>query len=1196
MSELIGQRQNKLLARLCDEWLQRGRPVCTIEGFPGVGKTDLAERLIALAKRKSVYVECPEKDIDATSDFLAHLGEDLAAADYPAMADAGQDQKAQLNALYETLLEPILIVVDEFQNTMIGRTGKPTELLAKFLETASRDHRLQGRILILTNRTIDRVRWSERFELHSFPELDSAEAVQFLVDLLAKWDRSEDVPPSRREEVVEGLGKNPRALTTLVHCLADEPLDDLFGPSRDAWEIDERQVSPQLAARIEEEILKRSMKHLEHESLVFLRRLCVHRISLRKQALEYMVMPGTDPLQLVSDLTQRFMLAQRRGFYQIHPLVHAIARERWAADSREMVNAHSAAADFYARPFKAKQLIVSGRTGGQFAELRYHLNKSGRTSDLGEFHQRIIGEISQYWFETTPIPKDTSERDDHITLLSSVLVSPGPDKLEAYLVRLLCARGRTEDIDRACVHARRVAKQSLYQSCGEMLAKAGRIEEAITLLKEGMAKLPPNQPLYQSCGEMLGKAGRIEEAITLLKEGIAKVPPSQNLFSLYQSCGEMLGKADRIEEAITLLKEGMAKLPPNQPLYQSCGEMLGKAGRLEEAITLLKEGIAKVPPNQPLYQSCGEMLGKAGRLEEAITLLKESIAKVPPNQSLFSLYQICGEMLAHAGHIDAVIPFLREGARRVPDALGGNRIVEAILYHAAAIGDVNVLDDPEKDLEPRTVSEVAKLLGQVLALQVREQWKQAAERAAYGREKYPFYLNFTIQESFSWLCAQLPDRAPEALLRFPGGIRGGEGNPIEWLQSNIALARGDHDKAKQYAATYLGDTPIRSKHPIQSLLIDLWVQDKFKIGGLRITYYHPTLPSSVTGLDKSLNRFIDDEILSEAVDLRPVRVSPDNGLERKVRATLSSAYFVKRLNDTTYQASFENAGKDKAESVLQKFSELSQEHQARYAYVSIGGADGSEIAWAMNNSPISKGVLLEYGTDAAASARKRISHLMEKNKTLVVLEGDAMQKLGELSQKLNDWKQAGDIDGILVSAQSVLHELPYRSPGFNANVFFGHLFKGWDNVFFCCREPCGPQGWPKIVQLKLKDVSGDTLAAMAQHVKAHLGFSGDVHSIANDYVEMPSDLALEVLFKVLYLDNTFAYEMGERLTAFDPERVSKILERYLGANSVQIEYTMSGHFKQAYQREVDLAVDADTQSPLRMPNSFARITAARRNA
>ncbi len=215
MSELIGTRQNTLLTHLRDEWLQRGRPICLIEGFPGVGKTDLAERLIAQCKCKFVYVECPEIGIDAVSDLLAHLGEQLTNAGYTAMADAGQDEKAQLTALDQILRDPLLIVMDEFQNTLVGRTGKPPELLAKFLEKVSHTPAIQGRLLILTNRTIERSHWSERFQLHSFPELYPAEAEQFLARLLADWDRMDDIPTDRRKEVVEGLGRNPRALTTL---------------------------------------------------------------------------------------------------------------------------------------------------------------------------------------------------------------------------------------------------------------------------------------------------------------------------------------------------------------------------------------------------------------------------------------------------------------------------------------------------------------------------------------------------------------------------------------------------------------------------------------------------------------------------------------------------------------------------------------------------------------------------------------------------------------------------------------------------------------------------------------------------------------------------------------------------------------------------------------------------------------------
>src|SRR5437879_1814494 len=101
MSEFIGKRQIQLLMHLRDEWLPRGRSICIVEGFPGVGKTELAERLITLIPCKSVYIECPDKDLDAASDFLAHLGEELSTIGYSALADASPTQRDQLQALVE---------------------------------------------------------------------------------------------------------------------------------------------------------------------------------------------------------------------------------------------------------------------------------------------------------------------------------------------------------------------------------------------------------------------------------------------------------------------------------------------------------------------------------------------------------------------------------------------------------------------------------------------------------------------------------------------------------------------------------------------------------------------------------------------------------------------------------------------------------------------------------------------------------------------------------------------------------------------------------------------------------------------------------------------------------------------------------------------------------------------------------------
>ena len=66
--------------------------------------------------------------------------------------------------------------------------------------------------------------------------------------------------------------------------------------------------------------------------------------------------------------------------------LNAIAREvsvqRLKQTSSEWVQAHSLAANYHARHFRAKQILHVERLAGSFAELRYHLYQAGRLGEL----------------------------------------------------------------------------------------------------------------------------------------------------------------------------------------------------------------------------------------------------------------------------------------------------------------------------------------------------------------------------------------------------------------------------------------------------------------------------------------------------------------------------------------------------------------------------------------------------------------------------------------------------------------------------------------------------------------------------------------------------------------------------------------------------------------------------------------------
>ncbi|WP_437627228.1 glycosyltransferase [Sorangium sp. So ce1151] len=407
---------------------------------------------------------------------------------------------------------------------------------------------------------------------------------------------------------------------------------------------------------------------------------------------------------------------------------------------------------------------------------------------------------------------------------------------------------------------------SLYQSCGELLARDGRIDEAVTLLKQGIASIPADKnlfSLYQSCGELLARDGRIDEAVTLLKQGIASIPADKNLYSLYQSCGELLARDGRIEEAVTLLKQGIASIPADKnlfSLYQSCGELLARDGRIEEAVTLLKQGIASIPADKSLsslYQSCGELLARDGRIEEAVTLLKQGIASIPADKNLFSLYQSCGAIYAHAGTYDSALDVLQRGIASLPPGKGSNRyfVSEAAVILAAAMGSPARLQGLLNATGGNALEPPQKAIGVVLQYQMRQDWEGAATIAASERAQLPIvYFPLFVQEAFSWLGAGQPARAREALASFPGPIKREPGSSTTWLETFIALRCGDHGAAREAYSYYLGRPLAAGEGPTEAELLRLWDKTATNLQANKPAYHFPTLPPTLTGLAAPVTR------------------------------------------------------------------------------------------------------------------------------------------------------------------------------------------------------------------------------------------------------------------------------------------------------------------------------------------------------
>lgn len=580
--EIVGKQHHKLLTWLRDTWIPAGPPVCFLEGFPGVGKSELTRQLSAISSVKVVPLEIPDSSSITAEDLLLNLAQAWNEAGNSELADVIAAGKDPLLTLARLLQNPVLIVMDEFQNAMTGEQAKLSGPLANLFEKLAKNIQAKGRILLLTNRLVERARWSEVFEKISLDGLDIDDGTVLLSQLLASAGREEEVPPEDRPSVVRWLGGNPRALGLFVASLTFSSLEELVSINPDRWEYpEELSVSPELIQNIERQMLERILGKLDGEFRNGLRQLSVFRKSFKNKALEVLFPQKEILAHFKAELINQFLMEHHSGWYSLHPIVREIGLRKLVDNPADLKKAHIRAASHYTRHFYAKDKTERlGTLGGYFTEARYHLVQAGDQEKLAEIAEHFLAHLSASFNFVTPIPKDREVLNERIAVLAAILESPGPVGLELHLARLYEGRRQEGDLDKAILHVRRALVPKsivhVWTLAGKLLNQNSQRDEAIQVLLAGIKNIP-SADLYVLCAELLAQNNQRDKAINLLEEGIQKVPIG-SVFALYHSYAELLCLSGHWANAITLLWEGVEKVP-----VQLGGIMLVQALASQEA-------------------------------------------------------------------------------------------------------------------------------------------------------------------------------------------------------------------------------------------------------------------------------------------------------------------------------------------------------------------------------------------------------------------------------------------------------------------------------------------------------------------------------------------------------------------------------------------------------------------------------------
>lgn len=460
LSGLDGERRQFVAKSLWRAWRHDGRGASVLTGFSGVGKTErVISPLVARAREQhivAIQIDVPAQPIDLERELLSRVSEALLDTNAKDFAEDVATAPNLETGLRLVLSNGGLVVIDEFQRLIQLRSATPIEPFSDQLGKLARRARDGGCLWLVSNRSIDPV-WTEPFHVGTLEApTETRDAIRIVVEAIAIGDAKDRLPETRHEEVVRRFGGNPRALRLLGHMLRFYDIDELIGPPR---AVPEGLSQEELANSIERSLLAKAREGLSNAAHELLRELVVLTEFAPMELIEAIGSHLGDVGPLLRELQDRYLLEQRRGLRQVHPVVREVELPRVLRDDKLYRSANLNAGKWYAARLvtRAHSAFREALLAGDLASARYHLIAAGAHADLQAALDKIRPYIERRFNWSARAPSGEADRDAQISLLESFLTKPGTQSVEFHLARLFLMRRQGDDLERALVHAERAS-------------------------------------------------------------------------------------------------------------------------------------------------------------------------------------------------------------------------------------------------------------------------------------------------------------------------------------------------------------------------------------------------------------------------------------------------------------------------------------------------------------------------------------------------------------------------------------------------------------------------------------------------------------------------------------------------------------------------------------------------------------------
>jgi tetratricopeptide (TPR) repeat protein len=168
---------------------------------------------------------------------------------------------------------------------------------------------------------------------------------------------------------------------------------------------------------------------------------------------------------------------------------------------------------------------------------------------------------------------------------------------------------------------------------GQLLRDANRLQESMTVFKEGLARFPNNTDLLYDYAMAAEKANQLDVMESALRKIMELAPNNQHA---YNALGYSFAERNiRLQEAYALVDKAL-KLAPEDPfILDSMGWVQFRLGQLKEAEASLRRAY-ELRPDAEIAVHLGEVLWSTGQKDDAQRLWRDARSKDPQNDTLKS--------------------------------------------------------------------------------------------------------------------------------------------------------------------------------------------------------------------------------------------------------------------------------------------------------------------------------------------------------------------------------------------------------------------------------------------------------------------------------------------------------------------------------------------------------------------------------